>query len=487
MGIRRKMAVGAVWKFIEKGGQQLSSFIVFAVIARLIGPEEYGLVTLCYFFLSLASGTIISLVDPVISLKIKDEEKLSTIFWSVIGVGLFISLLTFALSGPYSNFINAPKMQPLLQVFAILPVMMSLSSVPSALITASMNFRIYTIRTFVATVLGGGIGIYMALKGYGGYALIGQQIIFYAVTNVAVWVGSGWYPKLCYNRKNIIDCAKLGLNQTGSSYVSIIENQVPRILLGIMVGPYAVGQWAFVARIRGAVQDCLLQPIISVIYPAFSSIQDDLNEQRKILNNLVRLFGFMVFPMIALAIVLASQYVPLFFGNVWVDTVPLLHFYLISSATMAFTTVTCDLMRAHKQIGAYFRVQLLLVSIWVLATVFLVRWGLQPLLIGEVIMGFIGLSVYLHLLATKTGLNLIENFKLLWPALLASLCAAAATLWLKQTNIMTENALLSLVTNFAFGCCVYMITYCALERKRIGMLIEFIRSRRVNKSITAGE
>ena len=99
MSIRKKMAKGAFWLFLEKGAQQLSSFVVFAVIARMIGPEEYGLVALCAVLISLTINIINGMTDAIVSMHIQDDARLSSLFWLILGGGFAFSLSFGAIAG----------------------------------------------------------------------------------------------------------------------------------------------------------------------------------------------------------------------------------------------------------------------------------------------------------------------------------------------------------------------------------------------------
>ena len=174
-----------------------------------------------------------------------------------------------------------PRLIPLLHLFSLMPILLSFSAVPSMLVSASMNFRIFTIRTLVASLIGGTTGIVMASKGFGAYALVAQQLVHYTVINIVIWPGSGWLPRFMFDASALRHILKPGLKMTGSSLVSFSEQQVPRILIGIFLGPAAVGYFAFVLRINQALQEVFVYPLSVVLYPALSRIRDNLGEQNK--------------------------------------------------------------------------------------------------------------------------------------------------------------------------------------------------------------
>ncbi len=134
-----------------------------------------------------------------------------------------------------------------------------------------------------------------------------------------------------------------------------------------------------VERIRQSMYDVLIHPFAVVLYPAFSNIKDDHQEQKKILGQIIVVTGTLVFPAIAGAAITASMYVPLFFGEAWKPAIPVLQLLLITGGTTPFIIIMRDILRAHNQTGTYLRVQTILVAGNVMLMFFLAPHGLVPL------------------------------------------------------------------------------------------------------------
>jgi O-antigen/teichoic acid export membrane protein len=475
MSLRRKMAKGALWALLERGGAQGVSFVVFTVIARLLGPEEYGLVSLCYVYLALASALLLSMTDGVINLHIRDNLRLSTLFWGLAASGLILSFACFLAAGPFAALMEQPRLVPLLRWFSLLPLLLSFSAVPTALVSAHMNFRIFTIRTLVATVAGGGVGIVMAIKGFGAYAIVAQQLVLYAVMNLIIWPGSGWHPRLMFSAKELSGILKPGLKMSGSSLISFVEQQMPRLLIGHFLGPASVGYFAFVSRIRQALQEILVYPLSVVSYPAFAYITEDHSEQKKILGQLTALTGTLVFPVIAGGIVTASLYVPLLFGAKWEPAIPVLQLFLITGALIPFLVMLRDLLRAHNRTGSYLRTQAYLTGGGLLLTLLLVPKGLVPMSWGLVALSVLSVPVYVRLAARKTKIRLWKNYARLGAPLLASLFMASVLFVFDASSFIPPRLWAHLLIDIALGGCVYGAGCLLLQFRQMAMLFGFLK------------
>lgn len=461
----------------------MAAFVVFAVIARLIGPEEYGLVALCGLFVPLSSNIVNGMVDAVVSMRIRDDSRLSTLFWFVNLCGAGIGLLSYVVARPLADFMGDARIEPLLQSFSVIPFLLALASVPTALVLASMNFRVFTIRTLVAALLSGIAGIAMAMKGFGAYAMAGQHIVLNLVINIIVWPSCGWRPRLIFSFAEMSETLRLGMKQAGSSLVSSLEQQLPRFLLGYFINPLAVGQYTFVLRICAAFQDVLVQPMLSVIYPAFALIRDDHHEQKKILGQVVVLFGGLIFPALALAIATAPVYLPLLFGKRWEETIPLLQLMLVATATTSLSFILRDLLRAHKLIGAYLRWQTMIFCGGTLVSAALVSQGLYVFMAVGVVASFVGFVVYTVLAGSKTKIYLWSCYARLGVPLAASAALFGAVVAFMNSTLRPANSYLVLACAAGIGMTVYAAAYGAMQYRQIKALISFVSRMRKREAM----
>jgi len=472
------MAAGAFWLFLEKGGQQLSSFIVFTIIARLIGPEEYGFVALSGVFISIATNIVNGLVDSVISLRIKDDQRLSTLFWIVMICGAGISLVSYSAAASFAEIMGDTRIAPILRAFSAIPILLALAAVPTVLVSASMNFRVFTIRTLAASLISGVIGITLALKDFGAYALAIQQIALFVIINIVVWPGCGWHPKLIFNIRAMTEPLRLGANQTMSALVSSFQQQVPRLLLGYFIGPSAAGQYTFVMRIAASFQEILVQPVVMVIYPAIALVRDNTEEQAKIMQQTVLLLGTLILPAIALTVQTAPLYIPLLFGEKWNETIPLMQLVLIATAPLAIGFVMRDYLRAHKLISSYFRLQFGLVLLELLLSAALVRQGLTVFVCVGVGVAFAAFAVYSMQVYAKTGIRLWQSYRRLWVSLAASLAAASVMQLFQIYRLYSANTMIQLTESLLLGGVTYIAICGLFQRRQIASLVQMVTKSR---------
>jgi PST family polysaccharide transporter len=476
MGIRRKMAKGAFWLFLEKGTQQVLSFIVFTVIATLIGPKEYGLVAMCTVIISLVNNMILGLVDSIVSMKIRDDERLSSLFWFVLAIGVIISALSFFMAGYFASFFNEEKLKPLLQVFTIIPILYGLAAVPIGLITASMNFRIFTIRAFIASLLGGGVGVYLAYDGWGAYAIAIQQIVVQLSTVVILFISHSWRPKLIFNIRILKDLIYIGVGQTSSLIVSFIEHHVPRLILGYFISPAAVGHYAFVQRVLAVLQEGIVQPIVHVVFPAITAILDKPEEKRVVIQQTVYILGSILFPIVIGIILTANLFVPLLFGDKWAKSTVLMQIYAPAVIFISFNLFMKSILRAHQLIYMLLRIQAIIALLSTIC-VFLVApsGGVVWVLTVQIVASVLSTISFSTLLSLQLNISIWRDYlSLLFPAL--SSLAMIGPVWLIHVHgVLGENNPINLPFSMVVGMITYIIILSIFERKRLQKAISYIQ------------
>ena len=315
MSLHRKMASGAAWTFLEKIANQGVSFIVFTFVARLIGPEEYGLAGVCFVFFCVGNIVICNLAAGIITLQIRDTCGLSALFWCILGVGCLLTLACLAGAGPIAQYMDMPRLKPVLCWFSPVFLCLAASDIPTKLLISNMHFKIIAIRTVSASVVSGVVGVGMAYKGFGAFAIIAQQICFYFVMNIVVWYSVHWRPKFLFDLPLLKRSLFPGFKIAASESISFAEEQLPRLFAAAILGPLAIGYYAFVGRICYAIQSVFCHPVIDVLYPSVARIRNDREEQSNILGHVIWLSGLIVFPILALGAYEAPIYVPLLFGE----------------------------------------------------------------------------------------------------------------------------------------------------------------------------
>jgi O-antigen/teichoic acid export membrane protein len=339
-----------------------------------------------------------------------------------------------------------------------------------------MSFKIYAIRTLVATSVGGAVGLAMAFNGSGAYAIVAQQIALFVVTNAVVWPSAGWRPKRTFQLRGLIKDIKPGFELMCSNVLGFLEGEFPRFIIGRFLGPTSLGHYAFVIRLRYALANALIIPPLAVLYPAFTKINDDKEEQRAIAGKIILLFGMILFPALAIAIATAPLYVPLLFGKIWTPTIPLLQIFIFGLCYWPFQAIVFQLFRAHGRMRIYLTVNAVsvLASIIMTFLIFLPN-GLKLMAIGVVAFMSVMQAVFLIILQRQLDINLWKYVMNLWPSAVTALCVFVVMEFFNQSGLFLTAPWVKLLVLLLLGSATGVLGTLLLQRKLLKDALRFGR------------
>lgn len=481
MTLHQRMAKGVMWSLLEKGGQQGISFLVFMVIARLVGPAEYGLANVAFVIFTIVNLLILAIVDGIVNLQIEDDERLSTLFWAVVGLGVLMSLLCIGAAWPLAAAMDEPRLRDLILWFAIIPVLLALASVPSMILMKELDFRVYALRSLSASTIGGAVGIAAAFNGLGAFSLILQQITLFGVANLVVWLSVKWRPRALFDRKLLGVTIRPGLKMVGSTFITVIEREVPRILIMFLIGPLALGYYSFVARVRYAVQDIIVNPPFAVLYPALAKLKHDRDGQVAILGIFIAATGALIFPALTAAAVAAPLYMPLFFGHKWDDVIPLLQVFILCGALLPLQAIVREMLRSHDHLQSFLRLQAVYVATVLIATAVVLPRGLVAIAVATLAVGLLFLPIYYAALQRWEGVSLWPALLKLWAPLAASGVMAAVIHGYANGPYAAADPWLRLVFALGLGGGVYLAIGGVLMRSDVKRMWAFVKARRASR------
>lgn len=478
MSVRKKIARGALWVLLEKFGQQAMTLGIFLAVARLVGPEQFGLFSLAFVVVILIQTIMTGIVDGVVSQHIEDDPRLSTLFWAIFGLGTAMSLGTGALAAPFATLMKDERVESLLLCLSPLPLLTATAAVPTALVQARMDFRVFTLRSLASTLVGGLVAIVMAVKGAGAYSMVAQQIATLIVVNLIIWPGAGWRPRTIYDRTLLRPMLAPGLKMTGSQILDFLEIHGPRILVGLFLGPVQAGYYAFALRIYLALREVVVLPATVVLFPALAHIKHDRAETHKIFGWVVTLTGFVAFPAIAGTAATAPLFVPLFFGPAWKEATPVLQLLLLGMIWSPLVLILRDLLRALGMTGAFVTFQSMLSGTAFFVMIFLAPLGLIPVIWGKVAMAFLAFPLILSVTERATGLRLWPTMLQLWPFILASMAMGAAVDALDAGGLRFVRDWTALAASVVSGIVVYSAVCLPLRVRQFGTFVTHIKALR---------
>lgn len=323
------------WLLVEVLGAQGIPFVVFLVIARIIGPEEYGAFTLAITFVSVLNIIIFQgVAEALIRLEEPDERYKSTAFWMNFALALGIFVAIQFLSDPIAKLFGAPVIDDVLRWIALLGPLQALISVQGALFRRDLNMAILARRTLAGRTLGGLIGIGMAIIGWGIWSLVAVQLVQAVISIIVTWIASSWRPRLVFDRGCCRELTHFGSHFISASLATSLSVRVDSLLVGFFFGAHAVGYYALGSRIMEMVITVLLTPMRALIMPVLSRVANNQKNFAEAYTEMVTL-SYVVWTPAILALGAAAKFlIPTFFGGEWALTTEVLEAMSLAAFTL---------------------------------------------------------------------------------------------------------------------------------------------------------
>lgn len=373
------------WAFLERVAPLAISFVVSIIIARMVGPEAYGLVAMLGIFMALGQAfSELGFGAALVQRKnITADDEISVFVINVIA-GSLITLALCLASPLVARFFGQEILTQLLCVQAVGVFIASTALVQFAQISRQMKFRLGAIIEVVATVVSGIVGVTMAYMGYGIWSLVGLGLSREFARAATAWLVVGWRPRGRFSKARVAAmwdyCSKL----LYSSLLHRIVTNLHTVIIGKIFPPAALGLYARAIGLQTLPVGVVAGIVQRVAFPLFAKHQDDKAFLLQSIRKQSRLLVLSVSVMMGLLAVLAETLVPWMLGPNWIGAVPLLEILCIAGVFTAAFPLHSQMTMALGQSSIFFKIELLKKLAIVVVLAFVYRFGLEAFAWGAV-------------------------------------------------------------------------------------------------------
>ena len=231
--MRGSIISGLVWKFAERIGAQGIGFIVSIVLARLLSPQDYGLISLITIFLAVSTVFIQSgFGTALIQKKDADNIDFSTVFYFNIMISLIFYFLLYIISPYIAKFYNEPSLTKIVRVMSMSLIISAVNNVQHAYVSKTMQFKRFFYSTLVGTILSGFVGVGMAYMGFGMWAIVAQQLSNTLIDTIVLWFTVKWRPQLVFSIERLKSLFSFGWKLLLSGLIDTLYNNIHGLLIG---------------------------------------------------------------------------------------------------------------------------------------------------------------------------------------------------------------------------------------------------------------
>ncbi|MGE3164622.1 MAG: lipopolysaccharide biosynthesis protein [Planctomycetota bacterium] len=345
-GPRKRGFGGAVkWALVMKWGQYGSAALVQFVLMALLDVEDFGVVGMAWLYIAFIEMVLDQgFGAAIIQRKNLEQRHLESVFWLVLAVALGLTGVSVLLSGWWAAANHDPRIAAVIQVMSLRIPIQGLTTVQVALLQRSMDFRSLAVRNMSSVVVGGVIGISLALLGYGVWSLVAQQLSMALIALVLLWTVSGWRPGFRFSGKAMRELLGFSTGTFVAKVGVFVANKADEILVGLFFGTFAVGVYRSAMRLMSLVVELGSRAIGVAAFPKFAQAQDDPATLRRDLSFCFWLSSLLVIPGLALLAGVSDSLMATL-GGKWLPAADVLKVLCLVGVAQSLTTFQAPMLQ----------------------------------------------------------------------------------------------------------------------------------------------
>jgi O-antigen/teichoic acid export membrane protein len=464
--LRGRILVGVAWATAETWARQVAIFVVFVVLARQLGPEALGLGALAMVIPTILAVPVTQgLPEALVQRQELRRDHLDSAFWLLSLGGVAGTALIWGLSGLVARAFGEPQLEQLVCAASIIVVIQSLGSIPTAILKRELKFKILAVRTMVGTVIGGAIGIAMAIGGWGVWSIVAMQLSKTTVETVILYLGTAWRPSLSYSHASCRELFPFSKPIIAQSLWMYVNDELPKVVLGTVLGPAAVGMYAFARRPLELLTQSFLSPLTNIALPVIAHLQTEPKKIDRFFNAGVRLSAIASFPVFIGFAAIAPEAIPAIFGEQWLSAVLAVQIFMLLGLMRSVESLCALTILALGRSGLLLKMHM---SYTVLAVILLpaaATLGLETMIGGIVVCNLLLLPPFLVLAGRIAGIGILRPVLVLPRiAVAAAIMFAAVTMW-RHYAVNFDSLALLVVGGVGVGVVSYAMVALVLARR----------------------
>lgn len=457
MSLKNQARSGMVWTFAQQFGNQIVGFGVSLVLARILMPEEFGLIGMIAIFISVGQTLVQSgLTQSLIRAPQLENADYSTVFYYNLLSGFVIYFLIYLAAPLIADFYDQPILTSLTRLYCIVFIINGFSAVQQARFTRNLNFKIQTIIALPATLIGGAVGIAMAYLDYGVWSLVWSQLIISFVGALLFWYYSSWRPELTFSRKLFKKHFGYGFKLAASGLLDTLFNNAYLIIIGKFFAPAQVGFYTRAETMKQLPVKNLSSALDKVTFPLFSKIQNDDIRLKDIYSRLMKIVLIIIAPTMVLLAVIAEPLFRFLFTEKWLPAVPYFQILSVVGILYPINAYNLNILKVKGRSDLFLKLEIIKKIIITLVIIATIPFGIYALLWGQVVIALAGLFINAHYTGKFIKYTAIDQIKDLIPILLiagfAGLCCFIIDNYIMQ-NFMD---IIRIITGLFSFCIIYL-------------------------------
>lgn len=459
MSLRKKTLSGLFWTVIDTFVLRGMSFVSTIVLARWLGPEEFGLIGMITVFIAIGSTIMDSgMSASLIRMQDSEEKDYSTVFVLNLVLSAAFYLIVYMVAPYISDFYNQPTLKNLVRVYALSFIIGSLSAVQLAILNSRMEFKRIMKQNMSGTIIGVITGVTLGYLGYGVWSIVYMYLVTQLVQTLVLWIRSDWKPSFSFSKERAKYHFGFGYKLMLSGLLNTVFQNIYNIIIGRFYSVRDLGYFERSKAFNDYPVNILTMVMTKVTYPLLSSIQSDKERISQVYRQIMRLAFFVTCPLMFGAAAIAYPLFDLVLGNEWLAAVPYFQILCLSSIFYPIHAFNLNVFKVYGRSELFLKLEIIKKAIIVIGLFVGFRFGIMGLVWSSVICNYLALFINTYFSADMINYSSKKQFLDMFPTFVTAVLMFGGTYF-----VLNSLSGFSSMTLVAIGIAVSAILFLVVS------------------------
>ncbi len=392
VGMKKQMISGMIWTIADIFGNQVAKLIVQIILARLLLPKDFGVISIISVFIALSQSLMDSGFQNALIREEKTcEEDLATVFYFNFFMSIVLYGALFFAAPSLSLFFHEPKLELILRVVGIILIINSFGLIQRTILSKQLKFKTQMIINMLSSIISGLIAIFCAFRGFGIWSLVIQTIVMQFLQASLFTMKNRWWPKTGFYWKSFKRLYKFGWKIMISGLLNTAYQNIYFVLIGRLYSASDLGYYTNAQKLRDAADFTITGAVRKVSYPALSKVKDQQEVLKRGYRKILRYTVFFTLPISLGLAVIAPQFFPVLFGTKWDYSIPYFQILCLAGIFFPLHAINLNILQVKGRSDLVLKLELInkgfAVALIVLSLIF--HGGMMGLVWMSVLSSFV--------------------------------------------------------------------------------------------------
>lgn len=461
------------WRFAERFGAQIITFVVSIVLARLLLPEDYGVIALVNVFIVVLQVFVDSgMGNALIQKPNADNTDFSTVFFFNMAMCIVIYAALFLMAPLIADFYQIPSMTVVIRVLGLTLIISGVKNVQQAYVSKNMLFKKFFFATIGGTLVSAAVGIYLACRGAGVWALVTQHLTNLCLDTVILWFTVKWRPNLVFSFRRFRMLFSFGWKLLVSSLLGTIYNNLRNLMIGKQYSSADLAYYTKGEQFPSLIVNNINSSIGSVLFPALASEQNDQQAVKKHVRRAIQISSYLMWPAMVGLGVCAEPLVRLLLTDKWLMCVPYLQIACFIYGLMPIHTANLQAVTAMGRSDLFLKMEIQKKTMGLVVLLIAMHYGVMAIAVSAIFTNAI--STLINAWPNRKLLNYSYTEQLgdMMPSFLLASAMGLIVLQVERLNLAPAMGLL---IQIPLGIVVYWLGSKALKLEPYQYILKFVK------------